>query len=107
MTFKAAQALSVMVDVEKTLADNDLMFETEKWLPAVRCPVLLLHAEDDNVIPYNLAVKLHQEARLAGKENIRFVTFPASLGLSHCDLFKSESLPDEMKQFVEQIRGDN
>ena len=63
----------------------------------------MLHAEDDNVVPYSLAAQLHQEVKEAGKENIRFVTYPASLGLSHCNIFKSESIKDELTQFLAQI----
>ena len=63
----------------------------------------MLHAEDDNIVPYELAVKLHQEAKEAGKENIRFVTFPASLGLSHTDIYTSDTLLEEIQRFVSEI----
>jgi len=103
MTFKAAKALALMVDIEQTLNQANVAFETNKWLPAVKCPVLLLHAEDDNIVPYSLAVSLHQEAKEAGKENVRFVTYPSSLGLSHTDIYTSESIREEITQFVAQI----
>ena len=65
--------------------------------------MLILHAEDDNIIPYELAVSLHKETTEAGKENVRFVTFPAHLGLSHNFLYKSETVKTELTQFVAEI----
>ena len=103
MTFKAARALQSFVNIEETLEQSDMAFKTNKWLPAVKCPVLIFHAEDDNVVPYELAVKLHQQTREAGKENVRFVTFPASLGLAHNYLYQSETVKTELTQFVAEI----
>eukprot|EP00090_Calanus_glacialis_P001841 TRINITY_DN11369_c0_g1_i1.p1 TRINITY_DN11369_c0_g1~~TRINITY_DN11369_c0_g1_i1.p1 ORF type:complete len:329 (-),score=117.80 TRINITY_DN11369_c0_g1_i1:1353-2339(-) len=103
MTFKAAKALQMMVDVGTVLQNSDLCFESDKWLPAVKCPVLMMHAEDDKVVPYNLATNLHKEAVDAGKENIRFVTFPGELGLGHTDLYLSDTLKEELTRFVEEV----
>jgi len=103
MTFKAARALQMMVDVGSVLQASDLTFESDKWLPAVRCPVLMMHAEDDKVVPYNLATLLHKEATEAGKDNIRFVTFPGELGLGHTDIYLSETLQEELQRFIEEI----
>ena len=64
---------------------------------------MIFHAEDDNVVPYELAVKLHQQTREAGKENVRFVTFPASLCLAHNYLYQSETVKTELTQFVAEI----
>ena len=63
----------------------------------------MLHAEDDNVVPYQLAVQLHQQTREAGKENVRFVTLPGQLGLSHNYLYQSETVKTELTQFVAEI----
>ena len=69
----------------------------------LQCPVLMLHAEDDNIVPYELAVKLHKDTLEAGKENVRFVTFPAHLGLSHNFLYTSETVKTELTHFVAEI----
>eukprot|EP00092_Neocalanus_flemingeri_P035286 GFUD01038391.1.p1 GENE.GFUD01038391.1~~GFUD01038391.1.p1 ORF type:complete len:217 (-),score=81.20 GFUD01038391.1:1391-2002(-) len=103
MTFKAAKALQTMVDVSSVLQQSDLAFESDKWLPAVRCPVLMMHAEDDKVVPYSLGCNLHKEAVDAGKENIRYVTFPGDLGLGHNDIYQSDTLKEELKRFVEEV----
>ena len=55
------------------------------------------------MVPYQLAVQLHQQTREAGKENVRFITFPAHLGLSHNYLYQSETIKTELSQFVVEI----
>ena len=47
------------------------MYYLLRWLPAVKCPVLVLHAEDDGIIPFRLGEQLVDSARQAGKNNIR------------------------------------
>ena len=36
MTFKAARALTWIMDIDQTLETAGVMFETNKWLPAVK-----------------------------------------------------------------------
>ena len=55
------------------------------------------------MIPYQLAVKLDQQTREAGKDNVRFVTIPGHLGLSHNFLYQSETVKTELTQFVVEI----
>jgi alpha-beta hydrolase superfamily lysophospholipase len=38
---------------------------------AIKCPVLILLAEDDLVVPFQLGQQLYEEACQAGKTNIR------------------------------------
>ena len=64
---------------------------------------MIFHAEDDAVVPYELAVELDQQTRKAGKENVRFVTLPGQLGLSHNYLYQSETVKTELTQFVAEI----
>ena len=68
-----------------------------------QAPVLILSAEDDAIVPHSLAVSLHQETREAGKENIRFVILPRSLGLGHNDIYTWESLDTEITTFVTEV----
>jgi len=104
LTYRAARALQAYVglNVESVLAEANIRFESDKWLPAVRCPTLLLHAEDDGVVPYSLGQELYNSAREAGKTNLRMVTYPSSLGLGHCDIYTAQSLPEEIAEFVQQ-----
>ena len=54
-------------------------------------------------MPYSLAAKLHEEVKEAGKENIRFLTFPGHLGLSHNFIYQSETTKSELEQFVAEV----
>lgn len=73
------------------------------YLSLLQAPVLLLSAEDDAIVPHSLAVSLHQETKEAGKENIRFVILPASLGLGHNDIYNWDSLDEEITNFVTEV----
>ena len=64
---------------------------------------MIFHAEDDAVVPYQLAVELDQQTRKAGKENVRFVTLAGQLGLGHNYLYQSETVKTELTQFVAEI----
>ena len=48
------------------------MFCSYRWLPAIKAAVLILHAEDDKIVPYALGHKLFDAAKQAGKNNIRY-----------------------------------
>ena len=45
------------------LADNDVGFVTDQRLAVIDCPVLILHAEDDAVVPYKLGLALYESAQ--------------------------------------------
>ena len=40
MTFRAARALTWVMDIEQTLETAGVMFETNKWLPAVKVKII-------------------------------------------------------------------
>lgn len=44
--------------------DNHLRFESDKHIKNIQCPVMILHAEDDNVIPISLGEKVCNQFRL-------------------------------------------
>jgi len=37
---------------------NNLRFESDKHISKIECPIIILHAEDDGVIPFPLAEKV-------------------------------------------------
>lgn len=67
-------------DVRAVLEENPLLwalswfssyrFPTARWMQTVTCPVLVIHGDRDNVIPYELGQRLYH--RLAGPK--RFLT---------------------------------
>lgn len=38
---------------------NNLRFESDKHIGNIKCPVMILHAEDDRVVPFVLGEKVH------------------------------------------------
>lgn len=41
------------------LYNNELRFESDKHIGKIQCPVMILHAEDDNVVPFSLGEKVN------------------------------------------------
>lgn len=105
MTFYAAKAASWVMDVREQLTASGCLFDSEHWLPAVKCPVLILHAEDDKVVQYSLGQKLYESAMEAGKKNITLLTFAKNLKLGHNDIYKADNIETELKKFIEQAPG--
>jgi len=101
-TFRFVRMFSYLADISYHLEKTDTMFESDKWLPAVKCPVLILHAEDDRVVSHSLGNRLYQEAMEAGKQNIKFVSFPGNEKLGHCDIYRSDTLPGIVKAFIDK-----
>ncbi|XP_023326182.1 monoacylglycerol lipase ABHD12 [Eurytemora carolleeae] len=101
LSFGLARMLSYLTDIPQLLEKSDLLFESEKWLPAIKCPVLILHAEDDIIVPFELGLKLEAEAREAGKNNIRFISFPKEERRGHNNIYLSDNLASAVKSFTE------
>jgi len=101
MTFSAAKALSsVGVDVEDKLRQGDMMFSSEDWLPKVKCPVVIYHAQDDKVIPFSLGNKLFENTKKTGKEDITFVPITEVPGCGHKNLYKSKEFLKDLNNFL-------
>ncbi|KAF0297448.1 Monoacylglycerol lipase ABHD12 [Amphibalanus amphitrite] len=87
----------------KPLRDNDMMFESDRHIANVTVPVMIMHAEDDLIIPYSLAVKLHRAAlRHHPADRIEFHTFEAQYHYGHKYICRSPRLPGLVRDFVEK-----
>ncbi|NWT62576.1 AB12B protein, partial [Erythrocercus mccallii] len=66
------------------------------------CPLLILHAEDDGILPPKLGRKLYETALEAYKDKskVKFVTFPKELGLGHDYISFNPELPAVVKDFL-------
>jgi len=102
-SFRVLRPVSYLTDIPKQLEKIDAQFESDKWLPAVKCPVLILHAEDDAIIPFKLAKQLEEAAKQAGKTNLKFVAIPKEERRGHCNIYLSGSLPDTLKAFLQDL----
>jgi hypothetical protein len=53
-TFKISWMAAALIDVNKLLANAKLEFDSQSNLVGTLEPILILHAEDDAVVPYSL-----------------------------------------------------
>lgn len=75
-------------------------FDAEEWIRKVRCPVLVLHSPQDEIIPYELGEKLFQAAnepkrffRLRGGHNDGFLRSQPEYERVLSDFIRRLSLP--------------
>ncbi|XP_075569067.1 protein ABHD12B [Pelecanus crispus] len=85
-----------------SLALHNLLFRSDENVKALACPLLILHAEDDAVVPLHLGRKLFETARSAYKDKtkVKFITFPQKLGLAHDYISFNPELPALVKDFL-------
>ncbi|XP_072533132.1 lysophosphatidylserine lipase ABHD12-like [Salminus brasiliensis] len=74
-------------------------------LKRMRTPLLLLHAEDDNLFPFQMAQQLYSIARSAldSNERTKLVSFDRSLGYLHSGLYRDPGLPGIIREFVQSL----
>ncbi|XP_063995762.1 lysophosphatidylserine lipase ABHD12 isoform X1 [Diachasmimorpha longicaudata] len=87
---------------------NGLKFESDKHIGNIKCPVMILHAEDDNVIPISLGEKLYKEGLRLHKDDpnqLEMVRINGSLGLGHKYICRYEPLPNIIETFVAKAQS--
>ncbi|XP_061897170.1 lysophosphatidylserine lipase ABHD12-like isoform X1 [Entelurus aequoreus] len=92
-----------------TLETNNLLFANDENVKALTCPLLILHAEDDDVVPYHMGQKLYQIAARVRKERhsnvkLEMISYEASHGYSHCDIHLDPNLSKSVREFL-NLRG--
>ncbi|XP_037249835.1 lysophosphatidylserine lipase ABHD12-like [Falco rusticolus] len=85
------------------LALRNMFFCSDKNVKVLTCPLLILHAEDDAVLPLHLGHKLFETAHSTYKDKtkVKFITFPKKLGLGHNYISFSLELPTLVKNFLD------
>ena len=86
---------------ESLLKLFNMEFNSDEYLPKIHCPVMILHAEDDDKIPVELAKKLYDTTREHGKKNMKFYIFDKNLGYKHHDIYQALNLPYMIRQFTD------
>ncbi|XP_077351078.1 lysophosphatidylserine lipase ABHD12 [Festucalex cinctus] len=82
---------------------NDIRFANDDNVNHISCPVLILHAEDDHVVPFRLGKKLYEAAassRSLSGHKVQFVAFPSSLAYRHKLIYSSPRLPHILRDFL-------
>ncbi|KAM4599503.1 lysophosphatidylserine lipase ABHD12 isoform 1-T1 [Fundulus diaphanus] len=86
-----------------SISANNIRFASDENVHHISCPVLILHAEDDSVVPFQLGKKLYnmasQSKSLSGQK-VQFVAFPTSLGYKHKFIYRSPELPNILSDFL-------
>jgi len=104
-SFQLSQILSRLgLDIDETLNRADMSFDSTFWLRNVKIPILIMHAEDDEMIPFHLASKLYNDLKKAGGD-VDFHLFSRRERLGHDGIFKAKSprlLSDIVAEFVQK-----
>ncbi|XP_051507971.1 lysophosphatidylserine lipase ABHD12-like isoform X8 [Myxocyprinus asiaticus] len=87
------------------LKDNILNLPNDDNLKKIRTPLMLLHAEDDHIVPFYMAQELYNIAKNAqnSDERVKLVPFNGSLGYLHNGLYKDPHLPSIIREFVQSL----
>ncbi|XP_072025680.1 lysophosphatidylserine lipase ABHD12-like [Amphiura filiformis] len=85
-------------------AMNDTIeaFHSDQCMSSILCPILILHAEDDAIVPFHLGQKLYKIAKEVRPESagpVKFVNFGRN-GYGHKHICDSPELPAIMKEFI-------
>ncbi|XP_055383385.1 lysophosphatidylserine lipase ABHD12 isoform X3 [Condylostylus longicornis] len=95
--------------IANPLYANSLRFESDQHINEFRQPVMILHAEDDYVVPFHLGYKLYRIALdLRGRSwgPIEFHRFDSSLKLGHKHICRASNLPDIIKTFIQNYKNE-
>ncbi|XP_059504374.1 lysophosphatidylserine lipase ABHD12 isoform X2 [Stegostoma tigrinum] len=82
------------------ITESGIIFPSDENVQHITCPLLILHAEDDAVIPFHLGRKLYDIASSKGNRKVQFVPFHKDLGYRHKYIYKSPQLPHILRKFL-------
>ncbi|KAF5296075.1 hypothetical protein FQA39_LY12697 [Lamprigera yunnana] len=77
--------------------ENNLQFKTDEHIGNVHCPIMMLHAKDDGIVPYALGLKLYretQEKRSATQGKLYFHSFEKDQKYGHKYICRAPELID-------------
>uniref|UniRef100_A0AAY5K6H4 AB hydrolase-1 domain-containing protein n=1 Tax=Esox lucius TaxID=8010 RepID=A0AAY5K6H4_ESOLU len=85
---------------------NNMAFANDENLKSLTTRILLLHAEDDGVVPFPMSQKLYQIARQAhrqwnSEDQVAMVTYGESLGYSHNYIYLDPNLTTVVGRFLQ------
>ncbi|XP_023276663.1 protein ABHD12B [Seriola lalandi dorsalis] len=91
------------------LERNNIEFANDKNLKTLTGPLLILHAEDDNVVPYHMGLKLYQISLQAQKKHntdalVEMISYKANRGFSHSSIYLDPNLSNVVQGFLQKLR---
>lgn len=94
--------------VEPLVNNPELNFNSTAQLSAIRCPLLILHAEDDGIVSYDLGKKLYEQARHLQPKNVaqrtQFISYPAHFDYGHQDIYLDPDLYKKVDNFLKSVQ---
>ncbi|XP_060520205.1 lysophosphatidylserine lipase ABHD12-like [Cylas formicarius] len=87
------------------IVENGMDFNSKKYVEDVDCPIMILHAMDDDIIPVEMGLELSQIAdskRNGTYQGKVILHIYEALGYRHMNLWKAPELPQHVKHFVEE-----
>ncbi|KAG3262725.1 lysophosphatidylserine lipase ABHD12 isoform X2 [Ictidomys tridecemlineatus] len=85
------------------ITSSGIKFANDENVKHISCPLLILHAEDDPVVPFQLGRKLYNIAapsRSFRDFKVQFIPFHSDLGYRHKYIYKSPELPRILREFL-------
>lgn len=88
---------------------NHIVFANDKNLEALTSPLLILHAEDDDVVPYRMGRQLYDVSLQAQKKHnsgakVEMMSYSANLGMSHSSIYLDPDLSHVIRKFLRTAR---
>ncbi|XP_005799322.1 protein ABHD12B isoform X1 [Xiphophorus maculatus] len=86
----------------------NISFSNDKNLQTLSSPLLILHAEDDKVVPFHMGQKLYQISLRAQRESetgdrVQMISYGANLGLSHSRICSAPDLAGVVQKFLQNL----
>ena len=95
--------------VEPLISTPETSIDPSSKVHLIQSPIMILHAEDDAIVPFDLGYKLYQNFEDSrekksedGRTKVKFVRFGPDRGYGHKAIFKDSGLPDIIKGFIEE-----
>lgn len=95
------------VTVVEPMAEN-FHFETDKYICGINVPIMILHAQDDRVVPFRLGYKLYEtatECRHGSQGNVVFHAFGGEKKFGHKYVTRANDLHDKLRTATNKRLG--
>ncbi|KAL8608302.1 hypothetical protein ACOMHN_042169 [Nucella lapillus] len=83
--------------------EHNVRFNSDQLIRRVTAPILILHAEDDQIVPHHLGLKLYESAKKTRSQltgSVEMINFEGQFGYGHKNIYKAPELSDIIKKFL-------
>ncbi|XP_063804504.1 lysophosphatidylserine lipase ABHD12-like [Pseudophryne corroboree] len=87
-----------------TMALANCVFPNDENIKVLTSPLMILHAEDDHVVPVTMAKELHEiSINSRHPSAVKLVVYPAELGYKHKFIYRDPHLTEKLWDFLNNI----